>query len=258
MSITATVLTLVFIGLTILLSLWQRLGLERDLLIGTIRAAVQLTLVGYVLLMVFELRDWPYIVLMVMVMILVAAQNAARRGNQIPQVFWKVLAAITATEVMAMLVMLGLEIIPPTPQYVIPISGMVVGNAMIVAGLLLNRLQAEIEAGRQQIMVALSLGATARQAVLPVLRKTVRAGTIPIIDNLKTVGLVQLPGMMTGLIIAGVSPEVAVRWQLLIMFSLTAVSAVCAIVLAFLTYPALFTPAHQLREPGRSRDPAKS
>jgi putative ABC transport system permease protein len=98
---------------------------------------------------------------------------------------------------------------------------------------------------REEILVALSLGATSRQASERLTREAIRAGMIPIIDSMKTVGLVQLPGMMTGLIIAGTSPIEAVRYQLLIMFSFTAASALTSIILGFLVYPTLFTRAHQ-------------
>jgi len=247
MSITALVLTLTFVAVAILLSLWQRLKLEKDLLVGTVRAAIQLTAVGYILQVVFNLKDWPYLILMILLMLIVASQNAAKRGRGLDRIFPKVLVAVAAAEVMAMTVLLGLHIVEATPRFIIPLSGMIIGNSMVACGLLLNRLQGEIQAHRDEILVALSLGATSGQAAGVALRSAIKASTIPIIDSLKTVGLVQLPGMMTGMIIGGASPVQAVRYQLLILFSLTAVATLSSIILAFLTYPSMFTSAHQLK-----------
>lgn len=248
MSFTALLLTLTFVAAAIFLSLWQRLKLEKDLLVGTVRAAIQLTAVGYILQLVFDLADWRYLVLMITLMILVASQNAAKRGQRIDHIFLKVMVSITTAEIMSMALLLGLNIVESTPRFVIPLSGMIIGNSMVACGLLLNRLQDEIQAHRDQIEVILSLGATSRQAVTTSLRKAVKASAIPVIDSLKTVGLVQLPGMMTGLIIGGSSPVEAVRYQLLILFSLTAVAIVSSIILAFLAYPSMFSAAHQIKK----------
>lgn len=239
-------MTVVFTLMAVAVSYWQRLALERDILVGTVRAAVQLLAVGYVLYFVFHAPSFIFTVLMVAVMITVATQNAARRGKGLPGVTWRVLIALTLTEVVTIGLMLLLGIIRPTPQYVISLSGMVVGNAMVVAGLLLNRLQGEVDARRNEIRVLLSLGGTPRQAIQNQLRSAVRACMIPSVDSLKTVGLVQLPGMMTGQILAGASPILAVRYQILVMFALTSAAALCSITLGLLSYRLYFNQAHQL------------
>jgi len=238
--------TLAFVFVVMGVSLWQKLDLERDLLIGTIRAAVQLLAVGWVLLWVFKLQSWIGILAMLAVMIGVAAQNAAKRGKGLPGVGVRVLAAIAFTEVITVGLMLLLHIIPATAQYVIPISGMVVGNAMVNAGLLLNRLQGEVSARRGEVEVWLALGATPRQAAAAVLKTAVKASMIPSVDALKTVGLVQLPGMMTGQILAGASPLEAVKYQILIMYSLAAAAAICSITLGALSVPLFFNRQAQL------------
>ncbi|MGE5591338.1 MAG: ABC transporter permease [Bacillota bacterium] len=239
-------MTLAFTALAMAASYWQRLALERDILIGTVRAAAQLLAVGYILQFVFSAQSPAFTVLMVAVMIAVATQNASRRGKGLPGVQWRVLAALTLAEVVTIGLMLLIRVIQPTPQYVLSISGMIVGNAMVVAGLLLNRLQGEVDARRDELRVLLSLGATPRQAIQNQLRAAVRACMIPSVDSLKTVGLVQLPGMMTGQILAGASPILAVRYQILIMFSLTSAAALCSIALGLLTYRLYFNQAYQL------------
>lgn len=245
MSTLALFLTLIFVAFAILLSAWQRLGLEKDIIIGTVRAAVQLIAVGYVLHTIFELKSWTLIILMLTIMITVATLNARKKGKGFPGIGLRIAVAISLTEFLTMGLFVGLEIIEPTPQYIIPISGMIIGNGMIVSGLFLNRLKSEIETRRDEINVYLALGATSKQAIAHVLRNTVKASMLPTIDGMKTVGLVQLPGMMTGMIVAGANPIEAVRYQILIMYSFTSSAAITAIILGILTHGLLFTKAHQ-------------
>ncbi len=239
-------LTLVFVAVVAAVSMWQKLGLERDLLVGAARAAVQLIAVGYVLVWVFGANSWIPMVLMLAVMLWVAAHNAAKRGEGLPGIRLRVLAAIGLAEVITLGTMLALRIIPATAQYVIPVSGMVIGNAMVNAGLLLNRLKGEVSARSGEIEVWLALGAAPRQAAAQVLKAAVKAAMIPSVDALKTVGLVQLPGMMTGQILAGASPLEAVKYQILVMYSLAAASAICSMTLGLLSVPLFFTKNAQL------------
>jgi putative ABC transport system permease protein len=241
--------TLGFVAIAIVLSVWNKLKLERDLVIASVRSAVQLLIVGYILKAVFSL-DYPaFIILMIAIMIGVATQNASQRGKGLRRVWPKVLLALVVTEVIVQGLLLVLRIVPPTPRYVIPLSGMIVGNAMVACGLLLNRLKGEAQNRRHEILTVLALGGTPKQAILPILRQAVRASLIPTIDGTKTTGLVQLPGMMTGQIIAGADPIQAVRYQILILFSLLAGAAITSIVLGYTVAPSLFNAYQQLTLP---------
>lgn len=244
----ALLLTLIFVAFAIFLSKWQRLGIEKDILIGTVRAAVQLIAVGYVLHAIFQLQSWTLIILMITVMITVATLNARKKANGLPGITWRIALAITSTEILTMGLLVNLQIIEATPRYIIPISGMIIGNGMVVSGLFLNRLKSEIETRREEINVYLALGATSKQAISHVMRNTVKASMLPTIDGMKTVGLVQLPGMMTGMIVAGANPIEAVRYQILIMYSFTSSAAITAIFLGILTHGLLFTKAHQFMD----------
>ena len=226
------------------MSYWQNLKLEKDLAIGAIRAFVQLTAVGYVLKFIFDLARWQYVIPMIVVMVLVAGKNAARHGEGLPGAFVLVTLSIALAEFVTMVY---LNIIPFTPRYVIPLSGMIIGNAMVASGLAFNRLRSEITARKAEILSALALGATSRQAAEPALKAAVKAGMIPTVDAMKTVGLVQLPGMMTGQIIAGASPITAVKYQILVQFMLSASVGITSMLVCLLAYRQFFTPAHQLR-----------
>ncbi|ATY85859.1 iron export ABC transporter permease subunit FetB [Kyrpidia spormannii] len=252
MSLLALSFTLGFVVLALILSLWQRLGMEKDMIVSTVRATVQLLIVGYILKVVFSIQGPALILAMILLMLVVATFNAAKRGRGMPGIHLRILFALTLTEAVTQAFLLLMRIVPPTPQYVIPISGMIIGNAMVVAGLFLNRLRAEAENRKEEINLILSLGGTPRQAIQPVLKTAVRAGMIPTIDSTKTTGLVQLPGMMTGQIIAGADPIQAVRYQLLILFAILASAALTSMVLGFLTYPRLFNTYQQLVLPAQN------
>ncbi|KIL38804.1 membrane protein [Gordoniibacillus kamchatkensis] len=247
MSSFALLFTLSFVVVTMALSRWQKLGLEKDIAISAVRAAVQLLAIGYVLLFVFRTEHPLLIILIIAIMITVASWNAGQRGKGLKGIHWRIALSIAITEIAMMALMIGLHIIQPTPQYIIPISGMTVGNAMIVAGLFLNQMKRELDASRGDIEALLALGATARQAIQPSLKRAVKSSMIPTIDGMKTVGLVQLPGMMTGMIVAGANPVEAVRYQILIMFSLTSAAAITSILLSLLTYMLWFTKESSLR-----------
>ncbi|MFT9485987.1 MAG: ABC transporter permease [Tepidibacillus sp.] len=248
MSTFALLLTLIFVAFAIILSIWQRIGLEKDIIIGTVRAAIQLIAVGYVLHTIFRLQSWILILLMLTMMITVATLNARKKGRGLPKIGRRIAIAITSTEILTMGLLVGLKIIGSTPQYIVPISGMIIGNGMVVSGLFLNRLHSELETRREEIKVYLALGATSKQAISHVMQNTVKASMLPTIDGMKTVGLVQLPGMMTGMIVAGANPIEAVRYQILIMYSFTSSAAITAILLGLLTHGLLFNKAHQFIE----------
>jgi putative ABC transport system permease protein len=233
--------TFIFVVIAMAVSIWQKLGLERDIAVGTIRSAVQLLAVGYVLQFVFR-ADLPLLVFLFLgIMIAVASWNAGKHGQGLTGIGWRILLTILITESVTLGLFLFLHMIQWSPQYVIPFSGMIIGNAMTVAGLFLNQMNREVQSEAGKIEVLLALGATARQAIHDSLKHSIRSSMIPTIDVLKTVGLVQLPGMMTGMIIAGASPLEAVRYQILIMFSLSSSAAITSMLLALLSYRLWFT-----------------
>lgn len=239
--------TLTFIIITMVLSKWQKLGLEKDIAWGTIRGALQLLFIGYVLHFVFQTEHLGLIIGIIAIMIMIATQNAGKRGKGLKGILWRIAAAIAVTELLTMGLMLGFQIIKPTTQFIIPISGMTIGSSMIVCGLFLNQMNREVGSSRELIDALLALGATPKQAIQQALQRSVKASMIPTIDGMKTVGLVQLPGMMTGMIIAGSSPIEAVRYQILILFAFTASAAMTGIILSILSYKLWFTKDMRLR-----------
>ncbi|MGZ4113239.1 MAG: ABC transporter permease [Tumebacillaceae bacterium] len=248
MNNTQLLLTGSFVIVAMLLSRWRDLALEKDILWSTIRAGAQLLIIGYILHFIFSANHWTFTLLIILVMTSVAANNVARKAKtQRLKVFLYVAIALFSSWAVAITLLLGLHIIQATPQYLIPISGMLIGNAMVVGSLQWNRIQAEMNNRRHEVEVLLSLGFSSEKASAALVKKTVQASMIPTIDSMKTMGLVQLPGMMTGQIIAGANPITAVKYQILIVFTMTATAAICSIILGFLMYRLFFNQHHQLR-----------
>lgn len=246
MSFLTLSLALIFVLIPLLLTKTLKLGLGKDTIIATIRSIVQLLAVGYILTFVFEADNFIYIILMIALMIGAATHNARKKGASIQGITWKLILTFTFVEVMTQTILLGFAITPAEAQYIIPISGMVVGNSMVLSILFLNRFTAEIEARQDETELILSLGGTPKQAIHHALITSIKASMIPTIESQKTIGLVQLPGMMSGQIIAGADPVQAVQFQLLILFLLLTTAAVTSIMLGFLSYPALFNKRMQM------------
>lgn len=233
-------ITLIFVVIPLILSKTLNLGLEKDTIIATVRSIIQLLAVGFILKFVFDSESLIYIFLMVTLMIVAATHNAQKKGAAIRGITWKIALTLVFVEVLTQSILLGFNITPPTAQYIISISGMVIGNSMVLSILFLNRFTSEVESHQDQTELILSLGGTPKQAIHKQLIQSIKASMIPTIESQKTVGLVQLPGMMSGQIIAGADPIQAVQFQLLIMFLLLTTAAVTSVLLGFLSYPTLF------------------
>lgn len=240
MSYLSLSITLIFVVIPLILAKNLNLNLEKDIIIATVRSIVQLLAVGFVLSFVFDSKSTLFIILMVMLMIVAATHNVRKKGRKIKGITWKVASTLIFIEIITQSILLGFQIVPATAQYIISISGMVVGNAMVLSILFLNRFTAEIEGSKDETELILSLGGTPKQAINRQLRTAIKTSMIPTIESQKTMGLVQLPGMMSGQIIAGADPLQAVQFQLLIIFLLLTNAAVTSIMLGYLSFPTLF------------------
>lgn len=231
------------------LSLMLRLGLERQLIWASVRTVVQLLAIGYVLGWVFEFAYW-YVVLPIMcLMTLIAGTSAAGRGKRtyagqridsIASV-WISSWLVTAVGLFAVI-----RIHPwYEPQYAIPILGMILGNTLTGVSLGMERMTQELISGRGTIEMILALGGTRWEAAQQAARQAVRAGMMPTLNQMTVVGIVSLPGMMTGQVLAGENPEDAVRYQIVIMFLIAAASALGTVGAVLLTYRRLFSTDHR-------------
>lgn len=233
------------------ISIGLRLGLEKSLAIGAIRTVIQLSLLGLVLNWVFAADRWYYVVPMLLVMLVAASRAAvARSSRRIPgaylAAFGALVLATSLTTFSVTEVIIGVDNWYE-PRYVIPLLGMLLGNGLTGISLGLDRLLSDMVKERRSIEARLSLGASLWQACLPWVRDAVRNGMIPIINSMMIVGLVSLPGMMTGQILAGADPINAVAYQILIMFMIASATAMGVIILCLLAFRIISHPEQRVR-----------
>jgi putative ABC transport system permease protein len=185
-------------------------------------------------------------------MVLFGALTARSRAKRVPGTFWPLLVALSTAAAGTLGLVVALGIFEPTPRYLVPVGGMVIGNSMTASAVALNRLGDEVADGRAKIEATLALGATAREAALPIVRRALRSGMITLVDSTKTTGLIFFPGTMVGMLLAGADPTDAVRLQLILLYSLLGSVAIAGVLATTLAYRNFFTPAQQLREPLQS------
>ena len=233
-----------------IVSIALRLRMERSLFLASVRTTVQLLLVGFVLQWVFAVDQWYVVVAMLLVMTLVAGYTAAARNERRFDGMWistLLSMGISSWIITAYALLVVLRGIDQwyQPQYAIPLMGMVLGNTLNGISVGLGTLTSELALRRGEIDGALTLGATRYEAALPILRQAIRLGMTPIINSMMVVGLVSLPGMMTGQLLSGTSPIEAVKYQIMIMFLVASATALGTVGVVALSYLHLFSSDHQ-------------
>lgn len=220
------------------LSLALGLGIERRMLFAAGRMVVQLLLVGLVLETLFAAVSVWATAGVALAMVAFAGREATARQERRLAGWWSYGLGTGAMLLAAGVVTafgLTTQLRPDPwydPRYAIPLLGMVLGNTMTGISLGLNTLTGDLAANRAAVEARLSLGADRIQATLPLVRKSLRAALMPIVNGMAATGLVSLPGMMTGQILGGVAPVEAVKYQILVMFLIaggTGLGAVAAV-----------------------------
>ena len=226
----------------------ERLGLGREVVIASVRAAVQLIAVGAVLGVLFRHAGLPGSFLWVAGMVVIGARVAAGRGKGIPHAgrVAAVAIAVGVTGTLGLLVVA--QIIDAQPRVVVPVGGMVVSAATRGTSVVLLRLHEEAVTARRFIEARLALGLPFRDAFAPHRRLSLRTALVTDLDAVKTVGLISLPGAMTGLLLAGVDPLTAIRYQVVVMYMLLGAVALSGVVAARLATRELFDDAQRLKE----------
>ena len=234
-----------------LVSVGLGLGLGSRLLVASVRTVVQLLLIGWILEFIFGIDHPGPLLLVATVMVVFAGRAAVQRADRtIRGGTWLAILTLVLTGLSTTLAVTQLVIrVDPwfDPQYLIPILGMILGNSLTGVSLCLDRLLAEFDDRRLLVEADLALGATAWEAARDPVAAAVRQGMIPIINAMSVVGLVSLPGMMTGQILAGANPIDAVLYQIVVMFMLAASTALGCIGIAGLVFRRVFDAQHRLR-----------
>ena len=234
-----------------LVSLGLRLGLEKRLFIAATRTVLQLFLLGLVLRFVFEPSSHWLLALIVIVMLLAASHAAVQRSeSRFPGLTLLALVCLAVSAMLTTIAVTGLIVgVRPwyDPRYMIPLLGMILGNGLTGVSLCVDSLLTSLRDSQGHIEMDLAMGATRWEAARGPLRDAVRRGMIPILNSMSVVGIVAIPGMMTGQILAGADPAQAAKYQIVVMFMIAAATSLCCILITLLIYRRMFNSRHQLR-----------
>jgi putative ABC transport system permease protein len=210
-------------------SLWLGLGLGRKLLVAGLRTFVQLSLLGYLLVFVFDSGSALVIAAIAFLMITLAAREAVRRaGRSYPGVRRDVFVSLLLSAGVSVVFVMSVVLRPDpwwTPRYLIPLLGMALGNGLTGISLGLERCLTSFADDRPSVELLIAAGARPWEAARPTTAKALRAGLIPILNAMSVAGLVTIPGMMTGQILAGSEPAMAARYQIMVMFMIAGATA---------------------------------
>jgi putative ABC transport system permease protein len=228
---TALLAILFFVFIPIIVSYKQSLNLEKDILWSSLRGFIQLLLLGYFISYIFSFKHWYVIIGYVLAMIIAASLNVSKRGIEYRRTFAFVLLGISASVGFSICLWLMVGVIPFQAQYIIPVGGMFSGTAMVAASVVLETMKKSENTDEKEMK-----------------RNAIKIAMIPTVDTLKTMGLVQIPGTMTGMILAGAEPIAAVKYQIFIVFTLMVVAAIASIIVCTCNYRVFFYHSHPARQ----------
>jgi putative ABC transport system permease protein len=243
----------VLIVLDAVLSLALRLGLHTQLVWAALRMVVQLVLVGFVLRLVFSLASPLATLAVVLAMVAIASREVAARPEQRLDRFgnYAVGASAVAFATFLTAILALTTAIRPRPwydpRYAIPFAGIILGNVLNGGSLALDSLLGGVVRERAAIEAQLALGASFRQAMRGLIRTSIRRALLPIINQMSAAGVVTLPGIMTGQILAGMDPLEAAKYQILLMFLLSGGSGLAAVAVVYLAAMRLTDDRQRLR-----------
>ena len=243
-----------FAALAAGLALRLRLGLSREIVVAAVRAVVQLAAVGAAIALVFEVEALAFV--FVAVMAVTAGLTAGQRLAGIPDARVRALVAIALPALAATAALVAVGAFDATPRAAVPTAGILIGGAMTATTLAGRELLAALADETGEIEARLCLGDDARTALAPSVRRALRTGLIPAIDQTRSVGLVTLPGTFVGLVLGGASAEEAAATQLVVLLALLAVELAAAAALAELAQRAVIEPGERVRAVRRAQSSA--
>ncbi len=228
-----------------------RLGLQKDLWWGAIRTFTQLFLLGLILKHIFQVHLWWPVMGLFWLMVIFAVQIIRGRVQEKTVRYWDstLVSMFLSYTLITFLVTRVIVRVEPwyEPRYFLPLGGMIIGNSMNAIAIALDRLFGELRKSRSLVEMKLSLGASWLEASNDIARRAIKAGMIPSINAMMGAGLVFIPGMMTGQILAGANEFVAVKYQVMVMFMLVGSTSVGSVLVVFLSLHRCFSREGTLR-----------
>lgn len=244
----ALVASLIFVVISLAVTAQQKLGLNRPIVESVARSLVQMAIVGAALVPIVD-PDTPLVWswLWVAAIIAFASITVVRRAPDVGGLIWVTLASNVVVAAMALSIIFGLQMFELDGRSLVPVAGMVIGNSMKAGIVAASRVAESVADHRAEIEAGLALGLTPKVASRRLVRSALRTAISPQVEQTAALGIVFLPGAMTGLILAGVDPLDAVRAQLALMYVILAGVVISAVITGLGTLARLTTPDHRLR-----------
>ncbi len=211
----------------LIISRWQRIRIQKSLIIGTVRGTIQIILMGLILVYIFDLQELWIMFCVLGFMGVFAAYTTGDNLKKIPGVFKAALPGILLGSISVMTISVLLGVVEPVGEFVIPMGGMVIGNSMNMSSLVIDRMWSNAQKQRGLLETALALGATPLQATDMTIRESIETGFLPNLNRYAALGIVTIPGLMSGMIIGGANPIEASLFQV-IVFIMIFLSALIA------------------------------
>jgi putative ABC transport system permease protein len=240
---------LVLLVLVILLSVIKKIGIGKDFAYGILKGGVQLFAIALFLTFLFGYELWYLLIWILLVsMVLIGGYTSAKRASEMPRAYEVTTPAILMGSASSLIVLAVTRAMPMEPQFIVPLSGMAFGNSMAICSLTLERLMREVRLGRLRIETSLSLGANSQQAMEEYGKLSVRASLIPTIDRLKTLGIIFIPGAMSGLLIAGTDPILAAEYQIIVFLMIVGGGLITSLAVYYFSRKKIFNDVEQLQD----------
>ncbi|VVB93879.1 Uncharacterised protein [uncultured archaeon] len=243
--ILALALTVLLVVLTAAYA--RRFGIGKEISLAGTRALIQVLILASIILLLFKLPIyWSALVLIAMAAI--AGHTTYSRSGKLEGSLPPAIFSIASASALLLVPFFLLGIFPFEPRYVVPTGSILIGNAMNVSSLAIDRYRGEIKNRRAEVEAYLALGANPELAVSACLKQGILSSLIPSIDNMKNLGLVWIPGVMTGMLLSGADPIEAASIQIVIFAAIVAAGFIASSLLLHYSTDSFFTKAAQLRE----------
>jgi len=230
----------IFVIVALVLAFKEKLGIEKEILFVSILALIQLFILGYILIYIFTFgMAFAYLLMLIMIFVASYIVNKEIRLPDKKMLFSHLFLTYLATAIVSLLILIFSNIVPYEPRYVLPLMGMVIGNSMNTVHLTLNKIIDIVKSNRDELWGYLSLGATEFQALKPFIKNAINSAIIPQMNRTKSVGIIFIPGAMTGMILSGADPIYAAEIQIVIMWMILSGAVISGLLICYLMYKEL-------------------
>ena len=230
----------IFVIVALVLAFKEKLGIEKEILFVSILALIQLFILGYILIYIFAFgMAFAYLLMLIMIFVASYIVNKEIKLPNKKMLFSYLFLTYLATAIVSLLILIFSNIVPYEPRYVIPLMGMVIGNSMNTVHLTLNKIIDIVKSNRDELWGYLSLGATEFQALKPFIKNAINSAIIPQMNRTKSVGIIFIPGAMTGMLLSGADPIYAAEIQIVIMWMILSGAVISGLLICYLMYKEL-------------------